>query len=111
MSVDKKDIKDDINKSKVLFLKNSENCVNNTIEMNTNQKKNKKKIKNNKKRCHICNKKMGLIPFNCKCDNQFCTLCRYPETHNCTYDWKKEGIDKLIKENPKVIGKKVDWIE
>ena len=42
------------------------------------------------------------MPFTCKCSsiNLFCSKHRLPEYHNCTYDWFKEGKEKIIKENP-----------
>ena len=67
-------------------------------------------MKNVKKRCFNCNKKLGIIPFDCRCLNTFCTKCRLPSDHNCTYDFKSEGKDKLIKENPTIIADKVTVI-
>jgi hypothetical protein len=67
-------------------------------------KKSKKKKKSKKNRCVVCNKKLGLLPFKCKCDSKklFCSVHRYPCSHDCTFDWKKEGRERLEKENPKV---------
>ena len=44
--------------------------------------------KKKKNRCPVCNKKMGLMPFECKCGKSFCILHKDPEAHNCTYDFK-----------------------
>jgi hypothetical protein len=43
--------------------------------------------------CEFCNKKkVNIIPYKCKCGLQrLCTICRYPESHECKYDFKKEG--------------------
>ena len=57
------------------------------LNINTNQKPNK--IKKKKKRCNYCNKKLPLIPINCKCGLNFCNSCRDPNIHNCTFDYKK----------------------
>ena len=38
----------------------------------------------------MCNKKLPLIPITCKCEKDFCNSCRLPESHNCTYDYKKD---------------------
>ncbi len=46
-------------------------------------------------KCAHCKKKISItLPvFRCKCikkKHQFCIIHRYPEEHNCTYDWKSE---------------------
>jgi predicted nucleic acid binding AN1-type Zn finger protein len=46
-------------------------------------------------RCATCNKKTGIVPFDCKCGGQYCTKHRYPEEHACTYDFKSEERNKL----------------
>ncbi|KAG5621234.1 hypothetical protein H5410_006452 [Solanum commersonii] len=57
-------------------------------------------IKTKPQRCMICRKKVGLIGFNCKCDEVFCETHRYPEEHACTYNFKSIGRAILSKENP-----------
>ncbi len=79
------------------------------IELNDeNKPKKKKKSKKKKNRCFVCNKKLGLIPFSCKCDpnKQFCSQHRFAESHNCNYDWKADGIQKLMKNNPQIVADK-----
>lgn len=51
-----------------------------------------------------CNKKLKLTDMKCVCDFTFCINHRLPESHKCTYDFKKEKIvlekvvrDKVIK--------------
>lgn len=72
-----------------------------------------KKKKISKKRCYVCNKKLSLVPYSCKCNSEilFCPQHRYPEAHNCQYNWKEETMKKLIKENPKIEHSKVDKID
>jgi predicted nucleic acid binding AN1-type Zn finger protein len=73
--------------------------MDNTLK--TNEMNLVKKVKKN--RCIICNKKIGLLGFECKCSPniKFCAEHRLPENHGCTFDHKKEGLgflaDKLIK--------------
>ena len=64
-----------------------------------------------KKKCSNCKKKIGIIPFNCRCGNQYCAKCRYPEQHKCTFDWVKEGKEKILKENPQIINNKLNKID
>ena len=59
------------------------------------------------KRCFNCNKKIGLLSFDCKCNEKFCTKCRYPEEHNCSYDYKLEQCKRLEKNLVKVVNSKV----
>ena len=61
-------------------------------------------------KCNKCNKKIGLIIFECKCNGKYCSLHKYPEMHECSYDYKSEGIDELIKNNPKIIPNKITVI-
>merc|ERR1711976_554168 len=56
-----------------------------------------------KKNCGVCNKRLGFLGFDCKCGKFFCGNHRYYDKHNCTFDYQKISIEKLKKENPKVI--------
>jgi predicted nucleic acid binding AN1-type Zn finger protein len=63
----------------------------------------------NKKRCGCCTKKLLLSDVGCsKCDSRFCSTHRLPELHACPYDFKKEGQALLAKQNPRVIGDKME---
>lgn len=46
-------------------------------------------------RCATCNKKTGIVPFDCKCGSVFCAKHRYPEEHACTFDFKTDERNKL----------------
>lgn len=49
-----------------------------------------------KKRCAFCNKKLkSLGTWKCQCDNTYCTKCRMPEKHNCTFDFAQSQKKKL----------------
>ena len=60
-----------------------------------------------KKRCKICNKKISLMSFNCKCDEIFCAIHRYPEEHNCPINYKEMGKDEINKANPIINSEKI----
>lgn len=77
-----------------------------TPPQNTQSKKNKSK----KKRCLKCNKKLGLLPFNCKCGNLFCSACRHPESHECTYDFRAHAKEQILKQNPVIKFNKINPI-
>ncbi|XP_035549921.1 zinc finger A20 and AN1 domain-containing stress-associated protein 1 [Juglans regia] len=61
-------------------------------------------------RCLTCNKKVGLTGFRCKCESTFCGLHRYPEKHDCTFDFKACGRDAIAKANPVIKADKVHRI-
>ena len=62
-----------------------------------------------KTRCEQCNKKLGVMVYICKCEKQFCILHLQAEEHQCTYDYKLEGKNKIKKEID--IGKLSDKLE
>jgi hypothetical protein len=58
-------------------------------------------------RCFSCNKKVGLLGFDCRCNNIYCSKCRYPEDHSCIFDHKNYGRELLKTELVKVVPKKI----
>jgi len=50
-----------------------------------------------KKRCHHCNKKVGVLGIECKCGFVFCSLHSFSESHHCTFDFKNHDKN-LLKE-------------
>ena len=73
---------------------------NNIIEAN-------KKINTITNKCShsSCNAKLKLTDFNCRCSNRFCMKHRLPESHDCSYDFKKDKINLV-----KVVAEKVSKI-
>ena len=63
--------------------------------------------KQKKARCPVCNKKLGLMVFKCKCNIRFCLQHSSPELHNCTYDHKSIEREELEKKLVKVTPNKV----
>ncbi|XP_022922385.1 zinc finger A20 and AN1 domain-containing stress-associated protein 1-like [Cucurbita moschata] len=59
-------------------------------------------------RCRSCNKKVGLMGFRCKCERTFCGIHRYPEKHDCCYDFKSIGREEIAMANPVVKADKVE---
>lgn len=61
----------------------------------------KKKKKKKKPRCAEinCKKKLGLVDWNCKCKLKFCSIHRFPDKHQCSFDWyndKRNKLDKIL---------------
>lgn len=63
-----------------------------------------------KQRCYKCNKKIGLMAFTCKCNNNYCSNCRYPEVHSCNFDYKNHEKNILKEQLVKVVAKKIEII-
>ncbi|KAG2242327.1 hypothetical protein Bca52824_095826 [Brassica carinata] len=51
-------------------------------------------------RCLCCNKKVGILGFKCRCGSTFCGEHRYPERHDCSFDFKEAGRGEIAKANP-----------
>ncbi|XP_048556610.1 zinc finger A20 and AN1 domain-containing stress-associated protein 9 isoform X1 [Triticum urartu] len=61
-------------------------------------------------RCLSCRKKVGLTGFQCRCGGTFCSMHRYADSHECTFDYKKAGREQIAKQNPVVIAEKINKI-
>ncbi|KAL2516939.1 Zinc finger A20 and AN1 domain-containing stress-associated protein 1 [Abeliophyllum distichum] len=61
-------------------------------------------------RCRSCNKKVGVMGFKCRCGCTFCGTHRYPERHDCSFDFKGEAKDAIAKANPAIKADKIDRI-
>jgi hypothetical protein len=48
-------------------------------------------------RCEKCNKKLGMIEYKCKCGNNYCITHLHSEEHNCSFNYKEEGMNELKK--------------
>jgi predicted nucleic acid binding AN1-type Zn finger protein len=53
---------------------------------------------------------VGLLGIECKCGFVYCNGHRLPENHNCEFDHKMSGKDKLKKEVVKVYNGKINDI-
>lgn len=60
-------------------------------------------------RCHVCNKKLGLTPLQCKCSHIFCSAHIFYKDHACSFDFRQHGRSILEKQNPKVVGEKLNY--
>ncbi|XP_013792793.2 AN1-type zinc finger protein 6-like, partial [Limulus polyphemus] len=65
------------------------------------------KEKKKRNRCQMCRKKVGLTGFYCRCGGLFCSVHRYSDEHSCTFDYKMMGAEEIRKNNPIVVGEKV----
>lgn len=51
----------------------------------------------NTKRCNFidCKRKLGIMPYDCKCGGLFCGLHQYGWEHKCSFNFKEENKDIL----------------
>jgi len=59
-------------------------------------------------KCTNCNKKLGLLPAQCKCKNMYCSM--HIHKHDCTFDYKANQRKKLEENNKQVIAEKINKI-
>lgn len=69
-------------------------------------------VQKNRNRCFSCNKKVGLLGFDCKCGYVFCSSHRHAATnekadsgHKCTFGWQ-DFDRKILADSMEVIAPK-----
>lgn len=101
---------------------NTLNTLNTLNTMNTMNTMNKSAVETNKNmatkdtcgntmkkknKCFKCRHRVGLLGFECKCKQLFCSQHRLPEHHQCTIDYRVLGRKKIEKQNPLIVGDKI----
>jgi len=66
--------------------------------------------KKKKTRCTKCKVNVGCIGFPCRCGGIFCSTHRYANEHSCTFDYKEHGAEEIRKNNPQIVGEKIQKI-
>jgi predicted nucleic acid binding AN1-type Zn finger protein len=66
--------------------------------------------KKKKTRCTKCKVSVGVIGFPCRCGGIFCSVHRYANEHSCSFDYKEHGAEEIRKNNPQVVGEKIQKI-
>jgi len=57
-----------------------------------------------------CKRRIGYTGIECRCGQLYCGKHRYPDAHNCTFDFKQFDRERLISENPTIVADKVNKI-
>ncbi|XP_055932791.1 protein starmaker-like [Argiope bruennichi] len=79
-----------------------------TTSSTTNQLKLRSDVGRRKKRkCFVCNKKLGLTAFTCRCGGLYCSQHRYDKEHDCNFDYKSMGAEEIRKNNPLIVAEKI----
>lgn len=66
-----------------------------------------KPVEKEANKCTKCTKKVGIMGHKCKCEFVFCKAHRLPEDHDCEFDFKQHGKEKLAKDNQQVVASKI----
>ncbi|CAG9827071.1 unnamed protein product [Diabrotica balteata] len=69
-----------------------------------------KDVKKKKNRCATCRKKVGLTGFECRCGGLFCAIHRYSDKHDCSFNYREMGAQEIRRNNPVVVGEKIQKI-
>ncbi|CAH8465205.1 unnamed protein product [Schistosoma turkestanicum] len=63
-----------------------------------------------KPRCAVCHKRVGLTGFSCRCGGLYCSIHRYSDAHNCSFDYRESGQEEIRRSNPQIVCQKVQKI-
>jgi predicted nucleic acid binding AN1-type Zn finger protein len=65
--------------------------------------------KSKKSRCEHsdCRAKLGLLGFDCKCTGKYCAKHRYPDQHDCAYNFRAAAEATLKKQLVNCTGDKM----
>lgn len=89
----------------------STSSASNSNAEDEDQKDEDKDSKNKKKnRCATCRKKVGLTGFECRCGGLYCSVHRYSDKHECSFDYRLLGATEIRRNNPVVVGEKIKKI-
>ncbi|XP_035902102.1 AN1-type zinc finger protein 6 isoform X1 [Anopheles stephensi] len=83
---------------------------NSSIADNEDKDGDKDDAKKKKNRCATCRKKVGLTGFECRCGGLFCAIHRYSDKHECSFDYRELGAAEIRRNNPVVVGEKIQKI-
>ncbi|RTG80361.1 uncharacterized protein DC041_0006986 [Schistosoma bovis] len=48
--------------------------------------------------------------FSCRCGGLYCSIHRYSDAHNCSYDYRESGQEEIRRSNPQIVCQKVQKI-
>lgn len=88
-------------------MKKVEECKSVKIEESPSSEETGKQVLN---RCVTCRRKVGLTGFRCRCGGMYCSVHRYSEKHECSFDYRSAGRDAIARENPVVKARKIEKI-
>jgi predicted nucleic acid binding AN1-type Zn finger protein len=100
----------EINKEKILPEDSGECSAAAETKNQDDDKESDKDAKKKKNRCVTCRKKVGLTGFECRCGGLFCAIHRYSDKHECTFDYREHGAAEIRRNNPVVVGEKIQKI-
>ncbi|EPR79392.1 AN1-like Zinc finger protein [Spraguea lophii 42_110] len=69
------------------------------------------KKKSLEERCYKCKKRLlSYLQFACRCGNKYCSIHRFYDKHECTFDYKQDNVKKMSRENAKITCDKISRV-
>ncbi|RZF45721.1 hypothetical protein LSTR_LSTR005016 [Laodelphax striatellus] len=59
---------------------------------------------------HSAARTVGLTGFECRCGGLYCAVHRYSDKHDCSFDYRELGAQEIRRNNPVVVGEKIQKI-
>lgn len=50
------------------------------------------------------------IGFECRCGGLYCSVHRYSDKHECSFNYRELGAEEIRRNNPVVVGQKIQKI-
>lgn len=51
-----------------------------------------------------------FVGFECRCGGLFCAVHRYSDKHDCSFNYREMGAEEIRRNNPVVVGEKIQKI-
>lgn len=58
----------------------------------------------------MCKQSLSFVGFECRCGGLYCAIHRYSDKHECTFDYREHGAAEIRRNNPVVVGEKIQKI-
>ena len=53
-------------------------------------------------RCTVCDRRLPIVPVQCRCRAPLCRRHVAPEQHGCSFDYRAEGRALVRQRNPRI---------
>lgn len=59
---------------------------------------------------YVLTSEFCISGFECRCGGLYCSLHRYSDMHECSFDYRELGAQEIRRNNPVVVGEKIQKI-
>ena len=53
---------------------------------------------------------LSILGFECRCGGLYCSVHRYSDKHECSFNYRELGAEEIRRNNPVVVGQKIQKI-